>query len=107
MRQLGVDVAIIISDTFGRPWRKGQTDVAIGIAGIQPVTSYIGQRDPHGHQFRVQALCIVDELAGAGELVKGNVSRVPIDVIRGFSWAHGDDVTIRSLIMEAERDLFR
>jgi coenzyme F420-0:L-glutamate ligase/coenzyme F420-1:gamma-L-glutamate ligase len=107
MRQLGVDVAIIISDTFGRPWRKGQTDVAIGIAGIQPVTSYIGQRDPHGHQFRVQALCIVDELAGAGELVKGNVSRVPIAVIRGFSWAHDDDVTIRSLIMEAERDLFR
>lgn len=84
LRQHGVNVAVIISDTFGRPWRKGQTDVAIGIAGIQPITSYVGQVDPHGHQFRVQALCVVDELAGAGELVKGNVSRVPIAVVRGF-----------------------
>ena len=73
---LGVDVAVIISDTFGRAWREGQTDIAIGIAGIQPIHSYIGQVDPHGHEFRVQAVCIADELAGAAELVKGNVSAV-------------------------------
>ena len=76
--ELGVDVAVIVSDTFGRPWREGQTDVAIGIAGIAPMHSYIGEVDPHGHEFRVQELCVVDELAGAAELVKGNTSRVPV-----------------------------
>ena len=91
---LGVDVAVIISDTFGRAWREGQTDIAIGIAGMQPIYSYIGQFDPHGHEFRVQAVCIADELAGAAELVKGNISRVPVGVIRGYELGarrHGDD----------------
>ena len=68
---LGHDVAVIISDTFGRPWREGQTDVAIGIAGIAPLLSYIGQTDPHGHEFRVQELCVVDELAGGGRAGQG------------------------------------
>ena len=91
---LGVDVAVIVSDTFGRPWREGQTDVAIGIAGIAPIHSYIGQLDPHGHEFRVQELCVVDELAGAAELVKGNTSRVPVAVIRGYAWERDDTATI-------------
>lgn len=107
LRQQGLDVAVIISDTFGRPWREGQTDVAIGIAGIQPITSYIGQHDPHGHAFRVQALCVVDELAGAAELVKGNLSRVPIAVVRGFGWTRDETATIQSLLRAPERDLFR
>lgn len=107
LRQEGFDVAVIISDTFGRPWREGQTDVAIGIAGIQPITSYIGQHDPHGHEFRVQALCVVDELAGAAELVKGNVERVPAAIVRGFDWARDEDATIQSIIREPGRDLFR
>lgn len=106
-RQLGRDVAVIISDTFGRPWREGQTDVAIGIAGMQPITSYIGQFDPHGHEFRVQALCTADELASAAELVKGNVSRIPVAVIRGFEWEPDDTATMRSVIRDPERDLFR
>ena len=89
--ELGVDVAVIISDTFGRPWREGQTDVAIGIAGIAPLHSYIGQVDPHGHEFRVQELCVVDELAAAAELVKGNTSRVPVAVVRGYPWRRDDD----------------
>ena len=72
--ELGVDVAVIMSDTFGRPWREGQTDVAIGISGMNPLLSYIGEVDPHGHEFHVQELCIADELAAAGELVKGNTS---------------------------------
>ena len=91
--ELGVDVAVIISDTFGRPWREGQTDVAVGLAGINPITNYIGQRDPHGHEFRVQQLCVADELAGAAELVKGNLSRVPAAVIRGFPWVRDDTAT--------------
>lgn len=103
----GVDVAVIISDTFGRPWREAQTDIAIGIAGMQPVTSYIGQVDPHGHEFRVQALCTADEVAGAAELVKGNISRVPCAVVRGLSWEADETATMQSIIRDSERDLFR
>jgi coenzyme F420-0:L-glutamate ligase/coenzyme F420-1:gamma-L-glutamate ligase len=107
LREHGIDVAVIVSDTFGRPWREGQADVAIGIAGMQPVVSYIGQVDPHGHEFRVQALCVADELAGAAELVKGNLSRVPVAVIRGYEWKPDDSATMTSVIRESERDLFR
>ncbi|MEM7131104.1 MAG: coenzyme F420-0:L-glutamate ligase [Chloroflexota bacterium] len=103
----GLDIGVIISDTFGRPWREGQTDIAIGIAGFQPVTSYIGQQDPHGYEFRVQALCVADELAGAAELVKGNTSRIPISVIRGFEWVRDEEATIQSIIRPPEKDLFR
>lgn len=105
--KLGVDVAVIVSDTFGRPWREGQTDVAIGVAGIAPMRSYIGEVDPHGHEFRVQELCLVDELAGAAELVKGNTSRVPVALVRGFPWMRDEAATMSFVIRDAERDLFR
>jgi coenzyme F420-0:L-glutamate ligase/coenzyme F420-1:gamma-L-glutamate ligase len=104
---LGLAVAVIVSDTFGRPWREGQTDVAIGVAGLNPIHSYIGQVDPHGHEFRVQALCVADEIAGAAELVKGNLSRVPVAIVRGYPWEVDDQATMRSVIRESDRDLFR
>jgi coenzyme F420-0:L-glutamate ligase/coenzyme F420-1:gamma-L-glutamate ligase len=104
---LGVDVAVIISDTFGRPWREGQTDIAIGVAGIHPLHSYIGEVDPHGHEFRVQEICTVDELTAAAELVKGNTSRVPVAVIRGFDWTTDDTATMAPVLRDSERDLFR
>ncbi len=107
LKAQGVDVAVIVSDTFGRPWREAQTDIAIGIAGMQPVTSYIGQVDPHGHEFRVQALCTADEVAGAAELVKGNLSRVPCAVVRGLPWEPDETATMQSIIRDSERDLFR
>jgi len=103
----GMDVAVIISDTFGRPWREAQTDIAIGIAGMHPVVSYIGQVDPHGHEFRVQALCVADELAGAAELVKGNLSRVPVAIIRGHEWERNEEASMQDIIRDSERDLFR
>ena len=103
----GVDAAVIVSDTFGRAWREGQTDIAIGVAGITPILSYIGQVDPHGHEFKVQAICTADELAGAAELVKGNVSRVPVAVIRGFVYQTDDDATIAPVLRDQSRDLFR
>lgn len=106
-RKGGLDIAVIVSDTFGRPWREGQTDIAIGIAGMNPILSYIGQVDPHGHEFRVQALCQADELAGAAELVKGNLSRVPVAVIRGFEWEADEEATMKLVLRESERDLFR
>ena len=107
LRVGGVDAAVIISDTFGRAWREGQTDIAIGVAGIRPILSYIGQVDPHGHEFRVQAICTVDELAGAAELVKGNLSRVPVAVIRGFEFEPDDEATIAPVLRDQSRDLFR
>lgn len=107
LKAKGLDIAVIISDTFGRPWREAQTDIAIGIAGMQPVTSYIGQVDPHGHEFRVQALCTADEVAGAAELVKGNLSRVPCAVVRGLPWEPDEAATMQSIIRDSERDLFR
>jgi coenzyme F420-0:L-glutamate ligase/coenzyme F420-1:gamma-L-glutamate ligase len=103
----GVDVAVIMTDTFGRPWREGQTDIAIGIAGMNPLFSYIGQEDPHGHEFRVQEICTADELAAAGELVKGNTSRVPVAVIRGFDFERDDDASMGPVLRDSERDLFR
>jgi len=105
--ELGLDVAVVISDTFGRPWREGQTDIAIGIAGMHPLHSYIGETDPHGHEFKVQALCTADELAGAAELVKGNLSRVPVAVIRGHAWERDDTATIAPVLRDQSRDLFR
>jgi coenzyme F420-0:L-glutamate ligase / coenzyme F420-1:gamma-L-glutamate ligase len=107
LRSGGVDAAVIVSDTFGRAWREGQTDIAIGVAGIQPILSYIGQVDPHGHEFKVQAICTADELAGAAELVKGNVSRVPVAVIRGYPFDVDDTATIAPVLRDQSRDLFR
>jgi len=106
-RELGVDVAVVLSDTFGRPWREGQTDVAIGVAGIAPLYSYIGQHDPHGHEFHVQELCVVDELAAAAELVKGNTSRTPVGVVRGYVWTPDESATLAPVLRDSNRDLFR
>lgn len=103
----GRNVAVVVTDTAGRAWREGQTDIAIGIAGIAPMHSYIGEVDPHGHEFRVQELCVVDELAGAAELVKGNTSRVPVARIRGYEWRRDDDASMATVIRDAQRDLFR
>lgn len=79
------NVAIIISDTFGRPFRNGQTNIAIGIAGINAIKSYIGETDDFGKILKVTEIAIVDELAGAAELVMGKVSRVPAAIIRGYN----------------------
>jgi coenzyme F420-0:L-glutamate ligase/coenzyme F420-1:gamma-L-glutamate ligase len=103
----GVDVAVVVTDTFGRPWREGQVDVAIGVAGISPLRSYIGELDPHGHEYRVQELCIADELAAAAELVKGNTSRVPVAVVRGYVWTPDDAATMAPVLRDSSKDLFR
>ena len=71
--RLNVDVAVIVSDTFGRPWRNGATDVAIGVAGLDPMLSYVGQEDSHGNMMYTTVICVADELAAAAELVTGKV----------------------------------
>jgi coenzyme F420-0:L-glutamate ligase/coenzyme F420-1:gamma-L-glutamate ligase len=102
----GFAIAIIISDTWGRPWRNGQVNMAIGVAGMEPIVDYRGQYDPYGYQMQVSAIAVADELAAAAELVMGKVDRIPAALIRGYSYiaSEGDS---RSLLRDAATDLFR
>jgi coenzyme F420-0:L-glutamate ligase/coenzyme F420-1:gamma-L-glutamate ligase len=106
-RELGVTVAIIMSDTFGRPWREGHVNFAIGIAGIAPVIDYAGQVDPAGYELRVTQMAVVDELAAAAELVHGKLDRIPVAIIRGATYTPSETATTSQLIRPAERDMFR
>jgi coenzyme F420-0:L-glutamate ligase / coenzyme F420-1:gamma-L-glutamate ligase len=102
----GADVAVIISDSFGRPWRNGIINIAIGVAGMLPLADYRGQTDPAGYDLRVTVMAVADELAGAAELVMGKIDMVPVAVIRGFAYDRGDG-TGHDLIMDPTKDLFR
>ena len=104
--QAGVSVAVIISDTFGRPWREGHTNVAVGVAGMRPLRDYVGQRDPFGYELRVSTMALADELAGAAEPVMGKLSRIPVVIVRGLAFEPGAG-TAQELIRPPERDLFR
>jgi len=105
-QRFGMRLAVIISDTFGRPWREGQTNVALGVAGMLPLRSYVGQTDAYGYELRVTVLCVADELAGAAELAQGKVERVPVAVVRGAQYEAGDG-SMAMLVRAVERDLFR
>ncbi|HET9518062.1 MAG TPA: coenzyme F420-0:L-glutamate ligase [Actinoplanes sp.] len=87
----GLDVAVIVSDTMGRAWRHGLTDVALGAAGVAPIRDHRGETDPYGNELELTEMAVVDELAAAGELVKGKCDRVPVAVVRGYLPATGDD----------------
>jgi coenzyme F420-0:L-glutamate ligase/coenzyme F420-1:gamma-L-glutamate ligase len=102
----GADVAVIVSDTFGRPWRTGQTNVAIGVAGMRPVHDYRGERDSAGLELVVTEIAVADELASAGELVMGKLDRVPAAVIRGYPYERGDG-RATELIRDPSMDMFR
>jgi coenzyme F420-0:L-glutamate ligase/coenzyme F420-1:gamma-L-glutamate ligase len=106
--RLGVEVAIIVSDTFGRPWRRGLTDVAIGCAGIQAVVDLRGTEDSKGRELQVTEVCVVDELAGAADLVMGKASGVAAAVVRGVdpAWLGRGEVHAQIVRPPAE-DLFR
>lgn len=82
----GAEVAVIISDTWGRPWREAQVNVAIGVAGMASIADYRGQYDPYGYELGVSALAVADELAGAAELVMGKIDQVPAALIRGYRY---------------------
>ena len=101
----GVAVGVVISDSFGRPWREGQVNVAIGAAGVVAMRDYRGREDPDGYQLQGTELAIVDELASAGELVMGKLDRVPVALIRGASVA--GDGRVQTLLRDPATDLFR
>ncbi len=102
----GRRLAVIVTDTFGRPWRKGQTDVAIGCSGIAPLYSYRGRTDTFGYELRVTEPAVIDELAGAAELVTGKLTGIPAAVVRGAVYDTGE-VGAHKIVIERERDLFR
>jgi coenzyme F420-0:L-glutamate ligase/coenzyme F420-1:gamma-L-glutamate ligase len=101
----GVDVAVIVSDSFGRAWRQGTTDVALGVAGLAPLRDLRGTRDAVGHELRTTQIAVADELAGAAELVMGKAGGIPAARVRGVD-ARGDGRGV-DLVMPRERDLFR
>jgi coenzyme F420-0:L-glutamate ligase / coenzyme F420-1:gamma-L-glutamate ligase len=101
--QLGVPV--IISDSFGRPFRQGTTDVAVGVAGLTPLLDLRGVRDAGGYELRTTVIAVADEIAGAAELVMGKTAGIPAAIVRGLDPA--GDGSARDLVMPAERDLFR
>ena len=102
----GLAIAVLISDSFGRPWREGLTEVAIGVAGMKPIHDYRGKHDPHGYELRVTLDAVADELACAAGLVAGKLSRTPFVIIRGFPYQAGRG-GYRSLLRPAAQDLFR
>jgi len=103
---LGVSVAVIISDSFGRPWREGLTEVAIGLSGMKPLLDYRGKRDPHGYRLRASFEAVADELACAAGLVCGKLNRTPVCIVRGFKYQRGP-ASARDLVRTKENDLFR
>ena len=100
----GREVGVIVTDSFGRAWRQGTTDVAIGAAGIQVLRDLKGQHDPNGYELKSTLIAIADEVAGAAQLVMGKLDRTPVAVVRGLDVA--GDGSARDLVMPAERNLF-
>jgi coenzyme F420-0:L-glutamate ligase/coenzyme F420-1:gamma-L-glutamate ligase len=105
-KTLGVTVAVIVSDSFGRPWREGLSEVAIGVAGMKPLLDYRGKRDSHGYQLRASYEAVADELACAAGLVCGKLNRTPFCIVRGFRYQRGRG-SARDLIRSKANDLFR
>ncbi|HEY7570923.1 MAG TPA: coenzyme F420-0:L-glutamate ligase [Nitrososphaeraceae archaeon] len=101
------EIAVVISDTFGRPFRHGQTNVAIGSAGIEPIESYIGKSDLFGKKLRVTEIAVADEIASAAELAMGKTNRVPAVIIRGYAYRKTKTSGTSILIRSKKMDLFR
>ena len=96
---------MIVSDSFGRAWRQGTTDVAIGVAGMRPLLDLRGEHDARGYELSSTMIAVADELAGAAELVMGKANGVPAAIVRGYAVPPGDG-SAQELVMPPERDLF-
>lgn len=104
--RLQADVAVVVSDTFGRAWREGHANVAIGVAGMPALKKYAGQLDPDGYELRVTEIALADEVAAAAELVMGKLDRCPVVIVRGLELPE-DEGTAANYVRPKERDLFR
>ncbi len=105
--KLGVEVGVIVSDTFGRPWRMGLTDVAIGVAGIAGVVDLRGTPDALGRTMQVTEVCVADQLAGAAEMVMGKSSGIPVAIVRGAHAEWFREASMKEIVRPAREDLFR
>jgi coenzyme F420-0:L-glutamate ligase/coenzyme F420-1:gamma-L-glutamate ligase len=103
--RFGVAPAVVISDSFGRAWRQGTTDVAVGVAGMGPLLDLRGEKDARGRELESTVIAVADELAGAAELVMGKADGIPAVLVRGYRAPPGDG-SARDLVMPPERDLF-
>ena len=101
----GVDVGVVVTDSFGRAWRQGTTDVAVGVAGVRALLDLRGEWDRTGYELHATQIALADEIAGAAELVMGKTTQVPAAIVRGLDVAGNGSA--RDLVMPAERDLFR
>ena len=105
-RAIGIDFPVIISDTFGRPWRRGLTDVAIGVSGLRPILDLIGTKDWSGRELDVTEIAVADELAAAADLVMGKAAGIPAALVRGYRGPRGDG-RASELVRPVDEDLFR
>jgi coenzyme F420-0:L-glutamate ligase/coenzyme F420-1:gamma-L-glutamate ligase len=105
-RATGARLAVVVSDTFGRPWRRGLTDVAIGVSGIDPILDLKGALDANGRVLEVTEIAVVDEIAAAADLVMGKAGGIPVAVVRGLEWVCGDGRAV-DLVRPAAEDFFR
>ncbi len=105
-REFGVRLAVVLSDTFGRPWREGVVNVAVGVAGLAPLLDYRGRLDTYGRKLQVTVVAVADELAAAAELVMRKTESVPVAIVRGYDYEEAAGWG-RDLVRPAERDLFR
>jgi len=106
LRELtGREVAVIVSDSFGRAWRQGTTDVAVGCAGLTPLVDLEGQRDRVGYELHATVIAVADEIASAAQLVMGKLDAIPVAIVRGLDLA--GEGKAADLVMPPERDLFR
>ena len=100
------EVGVIVADTFGRPWREGLVNIAIGVAGFAPLRSYLGERDPAGRPLQATILALADELSSAAEPVMGKLDRIPAAIVRGLPVAPSEEGS-KALLRDPARDLFR
>lgn len=105
-QRAGLDLAVIISDSFGRAWRNGIINIAIGVSGLRSLRDYRGQRDPYGYLMNATVLAVADELASAAELAMGKVDGCPAAIVRGYPYDKAEG-TAQELVMQPDRDMFR
>lgn len=105
-RWSGITPAVIISDSFGRPWRLGTVDVALGVRGLKPLKDYRGKNDRYGYELKVSVSAVADEIASAAELMMGKTNEIPVVIVRGYG-AKGEDASAKELLRPETDDLFR
>lgn len=107
MQTTNLDLPVIISDSFGRAWRFGITNVAVGVSGMNPLADYRGGEDPHGNPLEASVLAVADEIAASAELVMNKTDGVPAAIVRGYGYQPDNEATGQDLLMPPERDMFR